>query len=264
MKLGIIRLPREESFIMAQSKGLDFLEFCINKGYETDDFFNSVGSLKAWSIQYNVAIGSIGRWKSERIDAKGKVIEAELELSYRLIDAALELGCPNFVCGCNYVDELSYYENCTAAMEYLGKLLEYSKGKSINISTYNCRKGNFIYNPMAWTIIHGHLKDLGIKYDPAHSIYDGMDYLKEMADWGDRIKHVHIKGSLIIAGKRFDDPPAGMDQTNWPAFMSILYAKNYAGGLSLEPHSSVWLGELESKGIDFSIEYMRKLITPGG
>lgn len=75
-------------------------------------------------------------------------------------------------------------------------------------------------------MIHGHLKDLWIKYDPSHSRYaKGADYLSEMKKWGDRFAHVHIKGSMLIDGERFDDPPAGMDQTDWGAFMAVLYAK---------------------------------------
>jgi sugar phosphate isomerase/epimerase len=65
---------------------------------------------------------------------------------------------------------------------------------------------------------------------------------------------------LIIDGKRFDDPPAGLDQTDWGAFFSILYAKNYQGGLSIEPHSQVWKGELGEKGVNFTVNYMKKLL----
>ena len=260
MKLGIIAPPEEESFRMAQRKGLDFLEFCINKGHDTGEFFGDLEKLKSWKERYKVDIGSIGRWKVEPIDGVGRIDEEELRLSYGLIDAAEELGCPNYVCGCNYAEGLSYYENCTAAIAYLSKLLDYGRDKKVRISTYNCRKGNFIHNPVAWTLIHGHLRELGIKYDPAHSRYEGADYLKELADWGERVNHVHIKGSFILNGKRVDDPPAGMDQTNWPELMTILYMKNYTGGLSLEPHSDIWRGELEGKGVDFSIQYMRRLM----
>ncbi len=260
MKLGIIGQPKEESFMLAKDKGLDFLEFCINKGHDTGEFFKDMDHLKHWKEKYGIEIGSIGRWKSEPILLGGLISKDELELSYALIDAAAELECQNYVCGCNYIDQLSYYENCTVAMGYLEKLIEHGRQKNVKIATYNCRKSNFICNPMAWTVIHGHLKELGIKYDTANSRYDGADYLKEAAEWGSRFNHVHIKGSMMIDGKRFDDPPAGMDQTDWPSFMSILYAKNYSGGLSLEPHSSVWTGELGSKGIDFSIDYLRKLM----
>ena len=113
---------------------------------------------------------------------------------------------------------------------------------------------------MAWTVIHGFLPELGIKFDPSHSRYAGGDYLREMRDWGERFYHVHIKGSVIINGERFDDPPAGLDQTDWQSFMAILYAKGYSGGLSIEPHSHNWEGELGEKGLDYTVNFMRKLV----
>ena len=134
------------------------------------------------------------------------------------------------------------------------------KEKGVKIAVYNCRWNNFVNNPMAYTVIHGYLKDLYIKYDTSHCIYDGGDYLQETKDWGDRFIHVHLKGSLVIGGKRFDDPPAGMDQTNWGAILSALYAKGYNGRLSIEPHSETWKGELGDKGVDFTIKYFRGLI----
>ena len=113
---------------------------------------------------------------------------------------------------------------------------------------------------MAYTLIMGYLKELYIKYDPSHCICAGGDYLQEARDWGDRFLHVHLKGTLIINGEHYDDPPAGMDQTNWGAFLAILYAKGYDKGLSIEPHSANWTGELGEKGIDYTIQYFRNLM----
>ncbi len=260
MELGIIGPPVEESFKKAAKKELDFLEFCINIGHDTQSFFNNVENFKKWIGQYKVKVGSIGRWGSDRIDKEGNIIEEELELSYRLIDVANELACKNFVCGCNYIEGLSYYENSTAAINYFSELIDYGKEKGVQISTYNCRWNNFVCDPISWMLIHGYLKDLGIKFDPSHSYYAGGDYLKEMKDWGERFNHVHIKGSLKVAGERFDDPPAGLDQTDWSSFMSILYKKAYRGGLSIEPHSETWKDDLGEKGLDFTIKYIKELM----
>ena len=190
MKLGIIGLPSEKNFSMAAEKGLEFLEFCINVGTDPYEVFNDVNAIKEWSRKYNIGVASIGTSGTERIDAEGQILEDELKVSYKLIDVAAELGCPNYVCGCNYVKELSFYENCTAAIAFLTKLIEYARPKGVKIATYNCRWNNFIIDSKAWSIIHEHLKELGIKYDPTHSRYDGGDYLKEARDWGNRMTSV--------------------------------------------------------------------------
>jgi sugar phosphate isomerase/epimerase len=259
MRLGIISIPNEENFQKAKQKGLDFIEICVNEGQDVEAFYQNRSQLLNWKAEYGISIESIGRWKSIRINKKGEIIEEELERCFRLIDVASELDCPNFVSGCNFVEEISYFENCSAAIKFFSLLIDYAKPKGVKISTYNCRKVNFIHSPEAWKIIHGHLKELGIKFDPSHSRYFGGDYLQETLDWGDRFNHVHLKGSLIVNGQRVDDPPAGLDQTDWKTFISLLRVKEYTGGLSIEPHSPIWTGELGENGIDYTINYMRKL-----
>ncbi|WP_438446168.1 sugar phosphate isomerase/epimerase family protein [Gorillibacterium sp. sgz5001074] len=260
MKLGIIAECKVESFETAQAKGLEFVEFCINVGQDPAILRDQIPAFKEAIARTGVTVGSIGRWGSNRIAEDGSLVEEELQASYRLIDAAAELGCPNFVCGVNYVEGLSFYQNCTSAIAYFSTLIGYASAKGVTVSVYNCRWNNYVHSPDTWRIIAGHLPELGIKYDPSHSRYDGGDYLQEMKEWGHRFKHVHIKGSVRIGGERFDDPPAGLDQTDWGTFMSILYAKGYDGTLSIEPHSKTWSGELGDKGVQFTIDYMKKLL----
>ncbi|TVY06552.1 sugar phosphate isomerase/epimerase family protein [Paenibacillus cremeus] len=259
MNLGIIGAPTVETLKMAVDKKLDFVEFCINVNKNVDDFINRISEINYWMDLYKVKVGSVGRWGSSRIDKNG-IVEEEMEVDFQLIESASKLGSKVFVCGCNYVEDISYYENCQLAISYFSKLIDYGRQKGVQIAVYNCGWNNFVDNSMAWTIIHGYLKELGIKYDPSHSRYAGRDYLKEMRDWGDRFYHVHIKGSLIVDGERLDDPPAGLDQTDWGSFMAILYSKNYQGGLSIEPHSPIWTGELGARGIDYTVNMMKKFL----
>lgn len=261
MKLGMISKElTEHAFAEAKALGLDFVEFCINGGDDGTDFFRAIPDLKRWSQAYGVAVGSIGRWKASILREDGSIDLAERVLALRLMDAAAELNCPNYICGCNYIDQISYYENCTQAIEFFSILLEH-RSEGLEVSTYNCHKGgNFVHNPMAWTMIHGHLKDLGIKYDPSHARYAGADYLQETRDWGHRFRHVHLKGSLLVGDERADDPPAGLDDTNWPVFLSLLRAKGYDRNLSIEPHSPVWTGSLGEQGLRYTVSYMNKLL----
>ncbi|WNR46002.1 sugar phosphate isomerase/epimerase family protein [Paenibacillus roseipurpureus] len=260
MQLGLLRPRRLEVFQQAQELGLRFVEFACNVNNDLTEFFNQIQQYKRESERTGVSVGSIGRWGSDRINKDGSIIEEELEISYQLIDAAQQLGCPLFVCGCNYVEELSLYDNATAAIQYFTRVLEYGKSRGVRIATYNCHWNCFVVDDHAWRLIHGHLPDLGIKYDPSHSRQAGQDYIKEARDWGHRFYHVHLKGSVVIEGQRFDDPPAGMDQTDWPTFMSILYTHRYSGKLSIEPHSETWRDELWEKGVRYTIDYFNKLL----
>ncbi|WP_238655468.1 sugar phosphate isomerase/epimerase family protein [Paenibacillus piscarius] len=260
MRLGMIASVTEESFKQARRRELDFLEFCVNEGDSVADSCRQVDQIAEWKKQYNVEIGSVGRWKSLRINEQGELLPDELERCYQLIDAARALDCPSFVVGCNYVEGLSFYENCTAAIAFLEKLLDYARGRNVRISTYNCRKVNFVNTPEVWRIIHGHLPELGIKFDPSHARFFEGDYLQETLDWGHRFYHVHLKGSLLVNGRKVDEPPAGMDQTDWPSFIATLRAAGYTGGLSIEPRKSALPEELADQGIDYSAAYFKKLL----
>lgn len=111
MKLGMINDVCGNSFKIVADKESDFAEFCINAGYDTEDFFKQLPQIKDWIGKYHVSVESIGRWKAFIIDENGNIRDEEINLVYKLIDASEYLGCTNYVCGCNYVDKLSYYEN---------------------------------------------------------------------------------------------------------------------------------------------------------
>ncbi len=258
MKLGMINWIDEEHFQDVSNRNLECLEICVND--RDKEFFEKLETTKELSKKYNIAIASVGRWGSDRILKTGELNQEELEIEYKLIDACVELKSPVYVTGCNYIEDFSYYENITFAIKYFEKLLEYTKDKNVKIATYNCRWNNFIHSDPAWTLVHGYLKDLCIKYDTSHCIYDGGDYLSETKKWGNRFAHVHIKGALIVDDERYDDPPAGLDQTDWNSFIGMLYSGGYDGVLSIEPHSPLWQNELGSKGIDYTIKFIKNLM----
>lgn len=261
MQLGIIIGCDRKDFEYARAHGLSFLEICWNIGNDCDELRARADEFNALTKETGVYIGSIGRWGTDKLDKDGKIIEQELKNSYTLIDLCADIGCKVFNTGVNFVDGLSAYENVSAAISFLQKLVDYGSAKGVKIATYNCRWNNFIVDPCYWQLIHGHISELGIKYDPTHCINDGSgDYLGEAADWGDRFYHVHIKGTINVNGKHIDDPPAGLDMINWGAFMGILYQKRYDGTLAIEPHSGTWCGELGEFGVCCTVDYMKKLI----
>ena len=264
MKLGIIYPTDDAGFKAAADLGLEFLEICYNVGNDCVKFTNDLPALIERTKKYGVGIGAMGRWGTDKFDGDGKLIDEELKNNMLLVDACEKLGCTVFNTGVNYVEGLSFYENVTNAVTYLGKMVAYGKEHGVDVATYNCDWNNFVRTPEVWKLTHGYLKDLGLKYDTSHCINSGSgNYLAEAAEWGDRFYHVHIKGTINTAGKHVDDPPAGLDMTDWGAFMGILYNKGYDRGLSIEPHSGTWKGALGDWGVSYTVDYMKKLIYKG-
>ncbi len=262
MKLGIIRNQNDENaFSFVKEKGLSFVELCLNYEEEAQQFIAQADTLKARSEAAGIPFASIGRWNASPLDEQGKIKPYLLEEAKKTMDAAAKLGSPIYVCGCNWVEVLSLYQNYTAAIRFFGEVLDYAKPLGLKVAVYNCDWSNWVNNAKAWEVILGELPELGIKFDASHSISAGRDYIGELAEWGSRIYHVHIKGYVKVNGQYVDAPPAGLDSIDWPTEMAILYKFGYDGGLSIEPHSSVWKGDLGERGIDFTIRYMKQFLV---
>ncbi|MFA6729819.1 MAG: sugar phosphate isomerase/epimerase [Eubacteriales bacterium] len=257
MKLGIITSPDAKGIKNVSALGLKYAEFDIN-GDEVDRVISDNSLLESLK-EHGVNVSAVGRWGRNRLKDNLKVNEKERTDEYKLIDFCKKISCPVYICGVNYVEGFSYYENISASIAYLKSLIDYA-GESVKICTYNCHWNSYIDKKAEWDIVHGHLKELGIKYDPSHAINAGRDYLSEIAAYGGRVYHIHLKGTINIDGRHIDDPPAGLDTVNWPAFLSVFRKHGYDGMLSIEPHSSTWQGELGKKGVEYTIKYFKSLL----
>jgi len=264
MKFGMIRNAADRAaFEYVQGKGLEFIEVCMNYTKNAEEFIARSDEIRALVDEFNIPVLSVGRWNGDGgpIDENGKMKEDLWEETKRSMDAIAKVGCPLYVCGCNYVENLSLYKNYTIAIDYFGKVMEYAKTRGLEVAVYNCHWNNFVDQSKAWEVVMGELPELGIKFDASHSVAGHRDYLQEMVDWGTRFKHVHVKGYVQINGKYVDAPPAGLDHLDWPTIMANLYAAGYDRGLSIEPHSSVWQGDLGERGVNYTVKYIRSLIV---
>ena len=304
MKLGMIAFPEAKSFDLAKDLGLSFVEFDINcasgvrvpgapdRSKNGEQMLARADEFKAEIARTGIEVGAIGRWASQVIDNNGGIIADEFAQVKALIDLTHELGTKNYLVSVNYNDELTLYQNVSAAIRYLNQVVEYAAQYGTTVSIVNCMMGgNYIRQPDLWKWVLPDVPGLKIKYDPSHSFVHGGPngaYIEEGLGWGEHFGYVHLKG--VVQGQVFsearnwqimpymhneelrpkvmkemaenerwyDNPPAGMDVINWPAFFAILYKNHYDGLLSIEPHSRTWSGELGDIGLKYTIDYMKK------
>ena len=299
MKLGIIARPEPESFDHAKELGLDFLEFDCNPA----DYFGkpgpggrgAEGTPEGARLRTRIEGGGVGRWASPNNKEKGDVVPAEWNEVVGVMDFGQFLGAKYYLCSVNYVKELSYYQNITAAIKVLNQIVAAAKERGMECAIVNCMMGNnYIRTPEQWKLVLSEVPGLGIKYDPSHSFVHGGPqgaYMEEGMEWGSQFKYVHIKGVIQTGPSKepehwaywqllkahpelkeifsadspqrnnsYDNPPAGIDSINWRAFFAILYKYGYDGYLAIEPHSPTWMGEKGEKGVKYTIKYIRDLM----
>ena len=299
MKLGIIMPPKPDSFQKAKELGLDFVEFDCNPtsffGVPVSELDAAKEELKAASESTGVEVGAVGRWASPVLGPDGEPDPDEWAQVKAVIDFGAYLGAKHYLCSVNYVKELSYYKNITAAIKILNEIVSYAKERGMETAIVNCMMGgNYIRTPEQWKLVLSEVPGLGIKYDPSHSFVHGGQngaYLEEGLEWGAHFKYCHVKGVIQRGDSQepehwairdfamahpelkdellsqafgpdnsYDNPPAGIDVIIWRAFFAILYKYGYDGYLAIEPHSATWRGDKGEKGVKYTIKYIRDLM----
>lgn len=249
-----------EGFQLVKDQNLTFAEICCNNEEEAMALVAKKEDVRQVIAQTGIDVSSIGRWGHGKLQEGGIVLPERKQSYLDLLDTAMDLGAKTFVCGINYDDSISLYRNYVNAIEFFGELVDRAKDNPIKVAVQNCDWDNFVIAPEHWKIILGEIPDLYLKFDPSHSYNHGERYLDVLSDWCERVAHVHIKGTCRAGTRWVDDPPAGMDDIQWPSIFAILYARGYNGDLSIEPHSYTWSGELGSKGVEFTRRYIQQFV----
>jgi len=259
MRLGRIQNNyTQEGFDIVKESGLQFVEVCCNNAGESEAFVAAKDQIKELVRNTGIDVSCVGRWNHD-VNENGKINNDKVKGYFDLIDAAIDVGAKTFVCGCNYDHNISLYRNYINAVEFFGSLIERADDK-IKIAIQNCDWNNFVVSTKHWEVILGELPKLCIKFDPSHAYNRREDYMAQLNEWGNRVAHIHIKGTTHAGNRGVADPPAGMDDIRWPAIMSVLYSNRYEGDLSIEPHSGVWNGELGKAGVEFTRNYINQFL----
>lgn len=260
MRLGRIQNDYSaEGFDLVKNSELEFIEICCNNDAESEKLIASKDSVKEQISRTGIDVSCVGRW-NHSLMRDGGIDRSASDIYYRLLDTAVELGARTFVCGCNYDSSVSLYKNYSNMISFLSSLCDKARGTGVKVALQNCDWNNFITSPEHWEMVLGEIPELYIKYDASHAYNRGQNYLDQLSDWGERVAHVHIKGTTHAGKKWVDDPPAGMDDIKWGSLFSILYARKYDGDLSIEPHSATWSGELGNAGVAYTRDFIRKFI----
>ena len=116
----------------------------------------------------------------------------------------------------------------------------------------------------------------GFNYDPSHFVYQGVDYVKFIYEFGDRINHVHMKDAAysdtpkdagVFGGhtefhqpnRYWDFKSVGRGKVNFELIIRALNDIGYTGPLSVEWEDG---GMDREYGATESAEYCRKIDFP--
>lgn len=107
---------------------------------------------------------------------------------------------------------------------------------------------NLAYSPAIWRELFTRLpaSNFGLNLDPSHLLWQQIDYLRVVREFGPRIFHVHAKDmeidreglyqhGVLSLGMGWQVPRLpGLGEIRWDRFISALYAAGYDGVVSVE------------------------------
>lgn len=112
---------------------------------------------------------------------------------------------------------------------------------------------------------------LGIEFDPSHLYWQGIDHLRALREYKDRIYHVHAKDTEMLLERRYRGGVngdyfrfriPGFGEINWPAFISALDEIGYTGGIAIEHEDPIYSGERFDEGLVRGRQLLYPLIHP--
>ncbi|MDH6626191.1 sugar phosphate isomerase/epimerase [Streptomyces sp. LBL] len=208
----------------------------------------------------------------------------------KVIDAAAALEVPyvgTFV-GRDWTRPVA--ANLEEAEKVFPQLVEYAGERGVKVIIENCvmegwhpdgYPGNLAYSPELWEWMF--TLGLYLNWDPSHLTWIGVDPVKTIAPYADRIVHAQAKDLEILPGHidrygvfgkavgrtdpwdtgwwRYRVP--GRGQVDWNAVVDALYEHGFTGTLSVEHEDPVWSGT-ESKvktGLEIAHRTLRPLIV---
>ena len=244
MKLGLLTAafrdrPLEEVARWAAGAGFEALEVYWPPGAELD-------------LDIGLEISALAYYPNnlDPDDAARQAAHAHLR---RLIDIAADgIGLVCTFAGADPAKPLD--ENLARFRELWPPLVAHAEERGVRIAIENCPMvswpggTNLAYCPAAWDAMFDAFPNgmLGLNLDPSHLCWLGIDAVRAVRDYGERIFHVHAKDTEIVrdelyrrsilslgAGWQQGRIP-GRGEIDWAAFVGALRDVGYDGVISVE------------------------------
>jgi sugar phosphate isomerase/epimerase len=148
-------------------------------------------------------------------------------------------------------------------------IVKHAEAEGVNLGIENCPMlfsgdewpggKNLAINPLVWQALFEALPTphLGLNFDPSHLVWQHIDYVRCIREFGTRIHHVHAKDTRIdpdalyahgILGLGWHTPKIpGLGDVNWGAFFSALTDAGYHGPVCIEVEDRAFERSLEDR-----------------
>ena len=215
-------------------------------------------------------ISSLGLYANPlRRDAEGEEARRSLGL---LIHHARHFGCDLVGIFTGRLPGTPWEESLKDFRNIIGDFCLEAADQGVRLAMENCPMDgsdesgdwNLAYKPSAWRRLYEALpsaaaENLGLEWEPAHQILQGLAPMDQIEEWAHLIYHVHGKDARIEPGGSRRQTLPGNGDTDWCEVMRRLRTAGYAGSVDIEGYSDEeWSGEKEIPGQIRSAAYLKQ------
>jgi sugar phosphate isomerase/epimerase len=306
MKLGFVSalfpdLSLEEVVAFAAAESFDGVELmCWPKGkaerryagvthLEVTDFDRKrAAQVKQLFTSAGVAISALGYYPNPLSPNKKDAARVIAHLK-QVILAAERLGVNvNTFVGRDW--KKSVADNWPRFLEVWEPLLRFAEKHGVAVAIENCPMlftreewpggKNLAVSPAVWRQMFAAFPSpgFGLNYDPSHLVWQQMDYLKPLEEFGRRIFHVHAKDVLIDRERlndvgilatplQYHQPKLpGRGEIDWPRFLAALKKCGYDGYICIEVEDRAYEATLADRkqALRQSGAFLRPLLPKSG
>jgi sugar phosphate isomerase/epimerase len=114
-------------------------------------------------------------------------------------------------------------------------------------------------------------KALGLEFDPSHLYWQGIDHLRALYEFKDRVYHVHAKDTEMLPERRYRGGVngdyyrfriPGYGEINWAQFIAALDEIGYKGGVAVEHEDMIYWDDKFDEGLVRAHQVLYPLIHP--
>jgi sugar phosphate isomerase/epimerase len=286
MQLGFVSailpdLKLSEVLAFASDEGFDCVEVMCWPPGGTDRRYAGVshidvtrfddeqaGRIRDLVRQNGVAISGLGYYPNPLhpnpehrrtvIDHLKKVISAAPQIDVRVVNTFIGRD-----------PALPVEKNWPMLQQVWPDIVQHAERQGVNLGIENCPMlfsldewpggANLAVSPSIWAAIFQEIPSphLGLNLDPSHLVWQHIDYVRCIRDFGKRIFHIHAKDTRIdrdrlyavgILAFGWHTPKIpGLGDVDWGQFFSALTDVGYRGPVCIEVEDRAFEGSLEDR-----------------
>lgn len=231
--------------------------------------------------KYGVSISSLGYYPNP-LDPDPEVRQVASEHIRKVIRASAMLGVnvvTTFI-GRDWTKTVE--DNWPLFDEIWPPLIAYAEEQGVKVGIENCPMlfsndewpggKNMAYSPAIWREMFRRIpsENFGLNFDPSHLIWQQIDYVRAIREFGDRFVHVHAKDEKVdpdrlydhgILGLKWHLPKLpGLGSVDWGQFFSALTDSGYRGPVVIEVEDRAYEATLDDRKA--SISQSRRFLEP--